>query len=65
MEICPECGSNVLKCHHWFYDPETQKWSDVGIFHEYKQMEPGSYTCECGNIFTIHYNEETNQLEII
>ena len=51
MKLCPKCGSNVLKCHHWF--EEDKEWIDCGIWHKYDRIELGTYTCECGKVFSI------------
>jgi hypothetical protein len=51
MNICIECGSNILKCHHWLY--EDKQWINTGIWHKYDKIEPGVYTCECVEVFSI------------
>ena len=51
MNICPECGSNLLKYHHWAII--EGKWEDCGTWHKWDNIELGTYTCECGKVFTI------------
>jgi hypothetical protein len=53
MNLCPSCSSNILKCHHWARTLDGKDWIDTGIWHKYDKIEPGVYTCECGETFSI------------
>ena len=62
MKICPSCGSNVLKRFAWYRDPDTGEWVNCGYFHEYLELEPGHYICECGTEFFIRYDENKKEM---
>jgi hypothetical protein len=57
MQICPVCGSNHLKRHVPYWDPDEKRDIDLGIWHKYDCFEPGRYVCENDHEFRIRIDE--------